>query len=61
LNGLPGAFGSLVASMQEQKKWAYQEGIVDLLTEDVKRGTFKPDPSLRMTNQDCHSKRKAAS
>ena len=37
LNALPAAFASLVASMQEQKKWAYQEGITHLLIADVRR------------------------
>ncbi len=35
LHTLPAIFAPLVAIMQEKKKWAYQEGIVDLLAEDV--------------------------
>jgi len=37
LNALPDAFASLIVTMQEKKKWAYQEGIVHLLTQDVRR------------------------
>ena len=37
LSALPKVFDSLVMAMQEKKMWAYQEGIVRLLTEDVKR------------------------
>lgn len=35
LNALPGIFTSLSTMIQEKRKWAYQEGIVDLLVEDV--------------------------
>lgn len=35
LNALPGVFAPLIATMQEHKKWAYQEGIVHLLAADV--------------------------
>lgn len=35
LSTLPAIFSSLVAAMQQQRKWAYQEGIADLLTTDV--------------------------
>ncbi len=35
LNGLPSVFASLISSMQEKKKWAYQEGIAAILTQDV--------------------------
>ena len=37
LQTLPDIFSPLIATMQEKKRWAYQEGIVDLLTEDVRR------------------------
>jgi len=37
LSNLPGAFAPLVAIMQEKGKWAYQEGIAHLLTEDMRR------------------------
>ena len=37
LSMLPEVFASLVTVMQEKSLWAYQEGIVSLLTEDVKR------------------------
>lgn len=36
LKTLPDIFASLVAKMQEQGKWAYQEGIVHLLLADVR-------------------------
>jgi uncharacterized protein (TIGR02679 family) len=35
LNTLPAIFASLAATMQQQKKWAYQEGIAKLLAPDV--------------------------
>ena len=35
LNTLPGIFTSLATMIQEKRKWAYQEGIVDLLVKDV--------------------------
>ncbi len=35
LNALPDVFASLVAMMQEKGKWAYQEGIVHLLIDDL--------------------------
>ena len=35
LNTLPPPFASLVAAMQEQKRWAYQEGIAHLLAQDM--------------------------
>ena len=38
LNGLPSVFAPLIAAMQEKKKWAYQEGIADILTQDVSKG-----------------------
>jgi len=37
LSMLPEVFAPLVTVMQEKGLWAYQEGIVSLLTEDVKR------------------------
>ena len=37
LSMLPEVFAPLVTVMQEKGLWAYQEGIVGLLTEDVKR------------------------
>lgn len=40
LNSLPAIFAPLVASMQEQQKWAYQEGITQVLVKDVT--TFFP-------------------
>jgi hypothetical protein len=36
LTTLPAIFAPLIASMQEQKKWAYQEGIVQLLVYSLK-------------------------
>jgi uncharacterized protein (TIGR02679 family) len=36
LNTLPDIFVPLVATMQERGKWAYQEGIVDLLAADMR-------------------------
>jgi len=36
LNTLPEVFTSLVTRMQEKQKWAFQEGIVDLLVEDIR-------------------------
>ncbi len=36
LNALPEVFNSLVTRMQEKQKWAFQEGIVDLLVRDVR-------------------------
>ncbi len=36
LNALPEVFTSLVTRMQKKQKWAFQEGIVDLLVEDVR-------------------------
>jgi uncharacterized protein (TIGR02679 family) len=35
LDALPNVFGPVVEAMREQGKWAYQEGIVQLLIEDV--------------------------
>lgn len=35
LGTLPTIFSSLVATMQQERKWAYQEGIVDLLASDM--------------------------
>jgi uncharacterized protein (TIGR02679 family) len=35
LSMLPEVFNSLVAAMQEKGRWAFQEGIVQLLTEDI--------------------------
>jgi uncharacterized protein (TIGR02679 family) len=40
LNSLPAIFAPLVASMQEQQKWAYQEGITQVLAKDIT--TFFP-------------------
>lgn len=40
LSSLPEVFASLVAIMQEKGKWAYQEGIAQLLTEDIKISGF---------------------
>ncbi len=37
LNTLPSAFAPLVAAIQEKKKWAYQEGIVHVLLDDLCR------------------------
>lgn len=37
LDALPPAFAPLVTSMQEQKKWAYQEGIAHLLLTSIPR------------------------
>ncbi len=37
LDALPPAFAPLVASIQEQKKWAYQEGIAHLLSSSIIR------------------------
>jgi len=39
LNTLPAIFSSLVATMQQQKKWAYQEGIANMLASDVVNST----------------------
>jgi uncharacterized protein (TIGR02679 family) len=39
LNGLPQVFAPLISAMQEKRKWAYQEGIADILARDV-RATF---------------------
>jgi uncharacterized protein (TIGR02679 family) len=36
LNSLPEVFTSLITMMQEKQKWAFQEGIVNLLVEDVR-------------------------
>jgi uncharacterized protein (TIGR02679 family) len=36
LNALPEVFTSLVTRMQEKQKWAFQEGVVDLLVEDIR-------------------------
>ncbi len=36
LNALPEVFKSLVTRMQEKQKWAFQEGIVNLLVRDVR-------------------------
>ncbi len=36
LQTLPEIFAPLIAAMQEHKNWAYQEGIVHLLTKDVR-------------------------
>lgn len=38
LNALPEVFKSLVTSMQEKQRWAFQEGIVDLLVRDLRDG-----------------------
>ncbi|MBV9256807.1 MAG: TIGR02679 family protein [Ktedonobacteraceae bacterium] len=35
LNGLPPVFAPLIAIMQEKKKWAYQEGIANILIQDI--------------------------
>ncbi len=35
LHGLPSIFAPLIAVIQEKKRWAYQEGIADILTQDV--------------------------
>jgi predicted metalloprotease len=35
LNTLPDIFAALIATIQEKGKWAYQEGIVDLLAADI--------------------------
>ena len=35
LSTLSAIFSSLVATMQQKRKWAYQEGIVDLLASDM--------------------------
>ena len=35
LNSLPDIFAPLIASMREQQKWAYQEGITQMLARDV--------------------------
>jgi len=35
LNSLPDTFAPLITAMQEQQKWAYQEGITPLLAADV--------------------------
>ena len=35
LGTLPAIFAPLVAKMQEQKAWSYQEGITQLLVEDI--------------------------
>ncbi len=37
LNMLPEVFAPLVAVMGEKRMWSYQEGIVQVLTDDVKR------------------------
>ncbi len=37
LDALPDVFAPLVTIMQEQKQWAYQEGITSLLVADVRR------------------------
>ena len=37
LGTLPAIFSSLVTAMQQKRKWAYQEGIADLLAADVRR------------------------
>ncbi len=37
LNTLPGTFSALIKTIQAQGKWAYQEGIVQLLISDLKR------------------------
>ena len=39
LQGLPNVFATLVAVMQEERMWAYQEGIVGLLVTDMKEGS----------------------
>ena len=36
LNALPEVFKPLVTRMQEKQKWAFQEGIVDLLVRDMR-------------------------
>jgi hypothetical protein len=36
LNALPEVFKPLVTRMQEQQKWAFQEGIVELLVKDLR-------------------------
>jgi len=43
LSALPEVFDSLVMAMREKGLWAYQEGIVRLLAEDVKRNGCLPD------------------
>jgi hypothetical protein len=35
LNALPEVFKPLVTRMQEKQKWAFQEGIVELLVRDM--------------------------
>ena len=35
LNGLPQVFAPLISAMQEKGKWAYQEGIADILMQDI--------------------------
>ncbi len=37
LNTLPIVFTPLVSTMQERGTWAYQEGIIQLLTMDIER------------------------
>ena len=37
LNTLPDSFSALVQTIQAQGKWAYQEGMVQLLLSDLKR------------------------
>jgi uncharacterized protein (TIGR02679 family) len=37
LHALPDVFTPLILSMQEERQWAYQEGIASLLTTDVQR------------------------
>ncbi len=37
LSRLPPIFSSLVTTMQLQRKWAYQEGIINLLTADINK------------------------
>lgn len=35
LNGLPPVFAPLISVMQQKKKWAYQEGIITILMQDI--------------------------
>jgi uncharacterized protein (TIGR02679 family) len=48
LNTLPSAFAPLVASMQEKKKWAYQEGITQLLLGDLSSGSLLANVTPRV-------------
>jgi uncharacterized protein (TIGR02679 family) len=42
LSTLPAIFAPLVASIQEKKKWAYQEGITQLLVDDLSSASQSP-------------------